>query len=338
MGIEVSTTTTICKMKIRRVLWAMPLAIGLCGWTLPALAAPSKTVSVSAPVVLDSVVAAVDEKPITLRDLEQRLSPPRKLSLAEASQDPQLQALLDRMIFEQAVMSEAESKKIEVDDSDIDRYMEEVAKRNNLTKAGLEKALAEQHKDVALYRTQIKLDILQSRLGSSYLQSSGAITREEVDGYLQEHPELLHGGTQIKVGRILVSTATRSEAEAETRAQEARAKIKSGEQFAAVAKIYSDAPEAAEGGSLGLVAEKDLSSEVFNATMGLNAGELSDVIKSDSGFLILQLEERLSTDTTDRAALEEEVRQRLQGRKQQSKLQDFFTTELFKNHTVEKKI
>ncbi|NDC37716.1 MAG: hypothetical protein EBZ48_06650 [Proteobacteria bacterium] len=318
----------------RRILCAI-LALGPAA---SAAAAPTKIQLSAAPILLDSVIASVNEKPITLRDLEQRLSPPRKLTIEEAAREPQLQALLDRMIFELAVMSEAESKKIEVDDSEIDRYMEEVAKRNNLTKAGLEKALAEQNKDVSLYRYQIKLDILQSRLGSAYLQSSGAVTQEEIDVYLKEHPELLESGTQVKISRILVSTSTRPDADARARAEEARAKLSEGEPFSAVAKLYSDAPEGREGGSLGLVAEKDLSGDIFKAVMSLNTGQVSEVIKGDSGYMILSLVDRVSGDGSSKDMVVAEVRNRIQSRKQQSKLQDFFTMELFKNHTVEKKI
>jgi peptidyl-prolyl cis-trans isomerase SurA len=310
------------------------LALGLLVMTAQAGASPSR----SAPILLDSVIATVNEKPITLRELEQRLTPPRRLSLDEAAKDQQVQALLDRMIFEQTLLSEAEAKRIEVDDSEVDRYMEEVAKRNNLSKAQLEKALTEQQKDVALYRNQIKLDILQSRLGSTYLQSSGAITKEEINTYINQHPELLQGGTQVKLSRILVSSSSRSDTEANARAQEALDKLKDGQSFESVAKAYSDAPEAAEGGSLGLVAEKDLSSDIFTALIGLKSGELSEAIRTDAGYLVFKVEDRVAVDGSNRDAVEQEVRLRLQGRKQQSKIQDFFTSELFKNHTIEKKI
>jgi hypothetical protein len=53
---------------------------------------------------------------------------------------------------------------------------------------------------------------------------------------------------------------------------------------------------------------------------------------------VFKVEDRVAVDGSNRDAVEQEVRLRLQGRKQQSKIQDFFTSELFKNHTIEKKI
>lgn len=303
------------------------------------VASPRKeSTAQSAPIFLDAVVATVNERPITLRDLEKRLRTPRRLTLQEAASDPESQAMLDRMIFEQALLLESEAKKIGVEEEDIDRYLEEVAKRNNLDRAGLEKALAAEGRDLASYRSQIKLDILQSRLGATYLQNSGAVTQEEIDAYLSEHPELLRSDTQVQLSRIVISTNTRSPEEARQLIEDVREKIDSGTDFGEAARTYSDGPEAKESGSFGLVAERDLSADIFEATKDLDPGEVSEITPHESGLQIFRLESRLSGSESDREKVVEEVKRRLQIQKQQRKLQDFFTAELFKNHTVEKKI
>jgi peptidyl-prolyl cis-trans isomerase SurA len=303
------------------------------------LASPRKeSASQGAPIFLDAVIATVNERPITLRDLEKRLRSPRRLTLQEAASDPESQAILDRMIFEQALLLESEAKKIGVEEEDIDRYLEEVAKRNNLDRVGLEKALAAEGRDLASYRSQIKFDILQSRLGATYLQNSGAVTQEEIDGYISEHPELSRSDTQVQLSRIVVSTSTRSTAEATQLLEKIRDKIDSGADFGEAARNYSDGPEAKESGSFGLIAERDLSSDIFDAIKDLDPGEVSEITPHESGLQIFRLESRITDSDSDREKIIEEVKHRLQMQKQQRKLQDFFTAELFKNHTVEKKI
>ena len=314
------------------------IVLGLFILTSTAAAAPAAAPKTDSGILMDTVVATVDEKPITLRDLEHRLRPPRKITLDQAAHDEEAQQTLDRMIFEQAIYAEAAEKKINVEEGDIDRYIDAVAQKNNLSRDGLVKALQEEKKDMAQYREEIKIEIMQTRLGAMYLQSHGAVTQEEVEKYLQEHPELTQGGSQLKLNRIIVSTANRSEDEAKSKAEEALKRIKGGDSFGTVAHEMSDGPEAKEDGSLGLVAEKDLSPAIFDATLKLSKGDISDVIKTEDGYQIFQVEDRIASGEANKAAIEDEVKKRLRQDKEQNKIQSFFTTELYKNHTIEKKI
>jgi hypothetical protein len=54
-------------------------------------------------IVIDAVVATVDDKPITLTDLSARLTPRRKLSFQQAAQDQEAQQALDAMILEKLI-------------------------------------------------------------------------------------------------------------------------------------------------------------------------------------------------------------------------------------------
>ncbi|MBX7143484.1 MAG: SurA N-terminal domain-containing protein, partial [Oligoflexia bacterium] len=124
-------------------------------FALVPLLAPSAWANPSATVV-NAVVASVDGKPITLRDVTRRLANPRDLSLNDASKDPEARAILDALIMELVLSSEAEAKKISVGDDDVERYVEEVARRNNLSKDGFEKALLQQKRSLDDYRQFVR--------------------------------------------------------------------------------------------------------------------------------------------------------------------------------------
>jgi parvulin-like peptidyl-prolyl isomerase len=145
----------------------------------------------------------------------------------------------------------------------------------------------------------------------------------------------------VRLARILVKAAPlRAETEAEARIQKALEAIKSGQSFEEAAKLYSDAPEAADGGLLGEIAEKDLQGDIFDAVLKLDTKEHSEVIRSGGQFQILQVVERNKgkEEKSVPTQAREEAREFLARQKQEARMQSFFTTELLKSHTVDRKL
>ncbi|MFK7896788.1 MAG: SurA N-terminal domain-containing protein [Myxococcota bacterium] len=87
------------------------------------------------------------------------------------------------------------------------------------------------------------------------------------------------------------------EAEARGRAEAALARIQGGEAFEDVAKDASDdAITAAKGGDLGIFAEGDNDPAVDAAAFSLDAGAVSEVVRSAYGFHLLRVEEKLPAE------------------------------------------
>ena len=294
-------------------------------------------------VVIDGVVASVDGKPITLSDLNNQLSPPRKLSLQQAAGDAEARRLLERLIFERVLAAEADDKKVQVDASEVEQYIEEVAAKNNLSRADFEAALAQRGTPLEQYREQIRLEILKSRLAGTFVRGSSAVTEEEVDKYVGERDVTPSGIAKVKLRQIFLSSERHSEAEAKATLEKIRSDEPDTEEFAHLARSISESPDRSDGGLLGVLAEKDLSPEILDAVLSLDAGEIGPVIHSASGYHLFFVEERYSNqdDSGDKASQEElrkEARQVLESRKVAEKMQSFFTEELFKRHAVDKKI
>lgn len=291
-------------------------------------------------ILVDAIVASVDGNPITLRDVQKRLSPPRQLTVKEASLDPEANAALDALIMEALIVQEAEVRRISVSDEEIDRYIEEVAKRNNLSREGFEKALTQEGKNLTQYKTFVKVDILRSRLASSIMQSGAGVTEQDIDTYIDEHPELRKGGNKVKLAHILISESGRGEDGMSKRVQEVQEKIASGEEFDDLAREYSDSPNAEDGGSLGIIATRDLSSEIFEGISGLQEGEVSKPVRTSQGTQFFQVVEQYADSDNEEESkkLRAEVRERLQRQKLEQKMTSFFTAELMKNHAVDRKM
>jgi peptidyl-prolyl cis-trans isomerase SurA len=294
-------------------------------------------------IVLDAIVATVDDKPITLSELNARLGRPRRLTLEEASRDQQASKVLDGMILERLLELEATSKKVSISDEELDEYINEVAARNSLTRQEFESELKKQGQSIDSYRQQIKLDILRTKLSSSMMRNRVSVSEQEVDTYIDEHPELKQPTTSLNLSVITISSQGRNEQQMETKVAEVLSALEAGDTFAEVAQRFSDGPNTAEGGSLGLVVEQDLSAEILNAISSLDEGSYSKPLVSQVGVQIFFVAKRFSAldDDDQEARLEairSEIKELLQKGKSHERLSSYFTTDLYKNHSVDKKI
>jgi hypothetical protein len=105
----------------------------------------------------------------------------------------------------------------------------------------------------------------------------------------------------------------------------------------------SDSSNSSEGGLLGVVAEKDLSSDIFDAIVSLEAGKHSTPVVSDTATQIFFVEQRFGSQDGEhdeeetKQAMREEARATIQEQKSEQKLAAYFSTELLKTHSVDKK-
>jgi peptidyl-prolyl cis-trans isomerase SurA len=271
-----------------------------------------------------------------------------RLALADAAKSVEFKQMLETVILETLVEEESKTRRLDVGESEIEQYIDEVARRNSLDRAGFEAALVGEGKDLKEYRKQVRFEILKSKLLSSSIRGAVAVSEEEIDRFLADQPAA-HAptGSTITLRQILVKTEARSEDEALERAKELRERVEDGESFDEVAKSSSEGADAADGGLVGTVAEKDLSSEIFDAVFSLKAGETSSPVKTALGYQLFHIDSRTGTDDEDeaeeeeekrKATLRDEARRALMERKAQAKMSTYFLHDLYKAHSVDKKI
>lgn len=287
-------------------------------------------------LVIEAVVASVDGNPITLGEVRQRLG--RGATLKEIVSDAEARAAVDALIQEHLVKAEAEQRKLSVTDEEISDYLDEVAKRNGLSKEGLIEALKGQNMSLDRYREQVKLDILKARIAGVALRGGVAISDEEINKYVAAHPRQFPGGNTVELRQILLLSSKHSAAGAREKLAKLRERVKDGEEdFSDLAKQFSEGPEAADGGSLGEVREADLNPAIFDAVLSLEEGDVSDVVETDSGYHIFYVEDRDKREVEVTEAQRQEIKRQLENQAVEAKASTLFTEEITKNHSVERK-
>ncbi|WP_417879177.1 peptidylprolyl isomerase [Vibrio sp.] len=131
-----------------------------------------------------------------------------------------------------------------------------------------------------------QMKVAYVELSAEQLKKSIQVTDEDAQAYYQEHLNKYSTKEQRKVRHILIK-------DDQVKADEILAKLKAGEDFATVAKENSeDVGSAKQGGDLGWI-EKGVMDPAFEeAAFSLaEKGDISDVVKSDFGYHIIQLED-----------------------------------------------
>lgn len=129
------------------------------------------------------------------------------------------------------------------------------------------------------------------------LKEAGAsITEETIAQYYQNNIDKYRQAEQRRARHILFAVAeganNKEKAEKKARAEEALAKIRSGADFLQIVEQYSDDPYAkVNGGDLGLFAREQLMPVMGDIIFSLQSGQVSEVVESPTGYLVLKLEE-----------------------------------------------
>ncbi len=125
----------------------------------------------------------------------------------------------------------------------------------------------------------------------------------QVDAYLQANPQLVGTGERIRLRQLILPDPVTARA--------ARDRARAGEDFEALSKALSRAPNAADGGLLGWVERGQLPPEFEAAVFGLNSGEVSEPVASNAGWHVFQVVERRDPGTGADASVRDRVRAQL---------------------------
>jgi peptidyl-prolyl cis-trans isomerase D len=148
------------------------------------------------------------------------------------------------------------------------------------------------------------------------------VSDAEVQKYYDEHAAEYEKPEQVHARHILFRFAPGATAEDKAkvrqRAEEVLAKVKAGEDFAALAKQYSEDASAAQGGDLGSFTRGKMVAPFERAAFSLAPGETSDLVESPFGLHIIKVDSKESAHTQTL----EEVRAQIADKLKQEKARD----------------
>jgi peptidyl-prolyl cis-trans isomerase SurA len=199
----------------------------------------------------------------------------------------------------------------------------------------LEKAATSQGISYEDFKQNLKNQIITQQVISKEVGSRMNVSKDELQKFYDDHKSQLEQPEQIRLSELLISTEKKDKdknppadetqlvAAAQAKADDLLAQLRKGASFEDLAKKNSDGPTAAQGGDLGYFKRATLAKELEEKTFAMKPGDVSDVIRTKQGFVILKVAEHQQAGVPPLSQIEGKVQDALYMQKLQPALRAY---------------
>jgi len=258
----------------------------------------------SGPEVLNRIVAIVNDDIVLQSELDAEIT--RVMAqLREKQTEPPPRPVLEKQVLERIIINHlqlqlAESTGVKVDDTTLNNKMQEVARGNGVTLTQFREVLEREGFDYAAFREELRQQLIINQLRQQIIGSYTKVSDQEVDNLLANLEAAGQGNVQYRLAHILIATpegASPEEIElARVRAEKILASLRAGADFSQVAIAESDGQTALEGGDIGWRSLGQMPTLFVAPLKTMQPGDISDPIRSPSGFHIIKLMEQQGSE------------------------------------------
>ena len=250
---------------------------------------------------IDGIVAVIGKSIIMRSDLEKHFIDYKAQFKTIEDPDEVYCSILENLVFNKLMVNQAELDSIEISDEEVDYrlntriqyFLQQTGGDVKYIENYFHKSMAEIKKDMReMMYEQALIEQVQSNITSSI-----TVTPSEVNQFAAKiGPDSMPMvETSYQFGEIVKIPPVSDEeiAEVKERLNSYRERVLRGEKFGALARLYSDDPgSASKGGDLGFVERGTLYPEFEAVAFNLKSGEISQVVKTQAGYHIIQMIER----------------------------------------------
>ena len=258
-------------------------------------------------VLLDRVVAVVNQEVITWSDLYKAMEADASPKIKELQKDEQRKvfkeneaAFLETLINVRLQLQEAEHAGIKVPDEELKEAIDNIKKKYSMSDDAFSESLKNEGFSMAEYKKRLWEQIVISKLVNLQIRNKIVITDEDLRKYVTENKESLDNTESYRISQILLIKQKDSDTgELEAKAAELLKKMEQGESFSDLAKKYSGDPSATAGGDLGLLKKNQLNKKFIEVISQMKPGDVSKPFWTESGLHIIKLESRTEVKNND---------------------------------------
>lgn len=249
-------------------------------------------------IALDRVIAIVNEGIVLQSQLDAQTAMIEERLRGQGSQLPPAdvirQQVLERLILQEIQVQRAGRLGVQVPDEMLNEALRDVASRNNIPFEQMPAALEAQGVDYAMYREEMRREIMLSMLRQRDVFPRIYVSPRELEQALERDAGQAGVNTEFDVSHILLSlpeSATVEEmAKVEDLARDIRRRAEQGEDFGQLALAYSKAQSALERGKLGWRKLGQLPQFIADLVSDLQPGQVSDPVRTPTGFHLVRLD------------------------------------------------
>jgi peptidyl-prolyl cis-trans isomerase SurA len=251
--------------------------------------------------LLDRIAAVVNDGLVLKSELDAQMDSVTKRLVEQKielpSQSVLRQQVLDRLIVQEIEMQHAKRVGLTISDEQLNSALQEIASRNKIPFDQLPTALAAQGIDYKQYRESMRKEMTLNTLRSRDVIAHINVSPHELDQYLAREQSAA-ANDEFNVSHILLSlpaAATPQQLEEIShKAQDLSGRAAKGEDFGQLAIANSNSQTALDGGQLGWRKGTQLPQFILDLVVKMKPGDVSEPVRTPSGFHIVKLNERRS--------------------------------------------
>ncbi len=297
----------------------------------------------SATQTSDEKVASINGTVITQGDFDKEMSVVQKrlANMGRSVPPDQLKDLkkkvLDHLINLELLHQESQKKGIKIGDEELNEQINTI-KKQFPDEDAFKQLLAGIDVSEAELASQIRRELAVKRLVDHQLAEKTAVSPEEVKSYYDNHTDAFKRPEQIKASHILIKSTPEAEdtqeAEDLKKIGDIQDRLKKGEDFASLAKEFSQCPSSSNGGDLGYFSRGRMAPAFEEAAFALEPGQMSGIVETQSGYHLIQCMDKKPAGTERFEDIKDRLQMYLKERKVQEQT-DLYTEELKKKAEVE---
>jgi peptidyl-prolyl cis-trans isomerase SurA len=254
--------------------------------------------------VLDTIIAVVEDDVILERELQKEVDAiEQRIQQSNATVPPIYvlrKQVLEKMIVDKLQRQLAEKAGINVNEEMLNSSAADIARRNNMDLEQFRSELEGQGISYQSFLDNIRNEIIINQLRGREIGGRIKVTDREVEHYMETQDKIGEESTQYHLGHILIAVkegASSTEIQkAMSKADDLVMKLRNGQDFTQTAISDSDDANALKGGDLGWRTMSAVPTLFVSVIAQMKQGDVSDPIRSPSGFHIIKMLELKGMD------------------------------------------
>ena len=258
--------------------------------------------------ILDQAIVIIENDVITQTEYQKKLRFILNQYQLTGSQPPQdmeafYKQVLENMIQKRLQIQFARKAGLEIKEWMIDKSMENMAKRANLSLTDFREKIIESGVDYSVYRENLKEDLITREIQRRVISQRIKISEKEIDEFIEHQSHVFKENNEYKISLVLVSVketpSINEKNAAKNKIKMVKEKFLSGENFASLARMYSDSGNALDGGDLGWRKISEVPEIFLSSLENMDKGEISEIIETLNGFYVFFLEDKKEMENVE---------------------------------------
>ena len=253
--------------------------------------------------LLDRIAAIVNDGLVLKSELDQQMTSVEKRLQEQKvelpSQSVLQQQVLDRLVLQEIQLQRAKHVGLTITDEQLNGALQEIAARNKIPFDQLPTALQAQGVDYKLYRESMRKELTLSTLRQRDVIAHINVSPHELEQYMAREQNAA-ANDEFNVSHILLSVPAAATPQQlddiSHKAQDVASRAGKGEDFGQLAIANSNSQTALDGGQLGWRKGSQLPQFILDLVVKMKPGEVSEPVRTPSGYHIVKLNERRGGD------------------------------------------